>query len=330
MAVILEVKDLVTKFYTLDGVVNAVNGVSFTLDEGETLAVVGESGSGKSVSMMSVMGLISSPPGKVESGEALFYTSQGARDLLKLSPNEMNEVRGGQIGFVFQDPQTSLNPILKVGEQISESLMKHLGINARDARLRTLELLAEVGISDPELRYDAYPFQMSGGMRQRVMIAIAVACTPRIVIADEPTTALDVTIQAQIVNLFKQLRAKMGVATIWITHDLGLVAGLADRVLVMYGGKIMEAAPVDLLYDNPCHPYTIGLLGALPRLDIHEAKRLVSIDGAPPDATIPINHCPFAWRCTHAFEHCWNENPALTNVEEAHQVACFHIFEKGG
>jgi oligopeptide transport system ATP-binding protein len=330
MAVILEVKDLVTKFYTLDGVVNAVNGVSFTLDEGETLAVVGESGSGKSVSMMSVMGLISSPPGKVEGGQALFYSSQGTRDLLKLSPKEMNEVLGGQIGFVFQDPQTSLNPILKVGEQISESLVKHLGISARDARLRSLELLAEVGIPDPELRYDAYPFQMSGGMRQRVMIAIAVACTPRIIIADEPTTALDVTIQAQIVNLFKQLRAKMGVATIWITHDLGLVAGLADRVLVMYGGKIMEAAPVDLLYDNPRHPYTIGLLGALPRLDTHEEKRLVSIDGAPPDATIPINHCPFAWRCTHVFEHCWQENPVLTNVEEAHQVACFHVFEKGG
>ncbi len=254
MAVILEVKDLVTKFYTLDGVVNAVNGVSFTLDEGETLAVVGESGSGKSVSMMSVMGLISSPPGKVESGEALFYTSQGARDLLKLSPNEMNEVRGGQIGFVFQDPQTSLNPILKVGEQISESLMKHLGINARDARLRTLELLAEVGISDPELRYDAYPFQMSGGMRQRVMIAIAVACTPRIVIADEPTTSLDVTIQAQIVNLFKQLRAKMGVATIWITHDLGTCP---SKMLPLWR-KCATASSIGKKPSRPSVAYTPG------------------------------------------------------------------------
>ena len=329
MSHILEVRNLVTKFYTLDGVVNAVNGVSFDLEEGETLAIVGESGSGKSVSMMSVMGLIASPPGKVESGEALFYSSQGVFDLLKLTPKEMNEVRGGQIGFVFQDPQTSLNPILKVGEQISGSLVKHLGISPSDARLRALELLAEVGIPDPELRYNAYPFQMSGGMRQRAMIAIAVACTPRIVIADESTTALDVTIQAQIVNLFKQLRTKMGVATIWITHDLGLVAGLADRVLVMYAGKIMESAPVDTLYENPRHPYTVGLLGALPRLDTHESKRLVSIEGAPPDATIPINHCPFAWRCAHTFERCWQESPVLTDVEPGHQVACFYVFEKG-
>ncbi len=330
MASILEVKNLVTKFHTIDGVVNAVNDVSFSLEDGETLAIVGESGSGKSVSMMSILGLLPSPPARVENGQAFFYSKDKTVDLLQLPYEAMSDIRGGQIGLVFQDPGTSLNPILTIGKQITETLTRHLGISANEAKDKAVSLLAEVGIPDPTLRYDAFPFQLSGGMRQRAMIAIAVACTPRIVIADEPTTALDVTIQAQIVSLFKQLRVKMGVSTIWITHDLGLVAGLADRVLVMYAGEILETAPVDELYENPKHPYTIGLLGALPRLDSQETKRLVSIDGTPPDSTIPIQHCPFAWRCTHVFERCWNEKPTLTAVGEKHTVACFYALEKGG
>lgn len=330
MAKILEVNDLVTKFYTLDGVVNAVNGVSFDLDEGETLAIVGESGSGKSVTMMSLLGLIPMPPGKIEGGEALFTSEAGTRDLLQMSAEELRDVRGGQIGFVFQDPISTLNPILTVGEQISETLTRHLGITKAEARERTIRLLTQVGIPDPELRYKAYPFQFSGGMRQRVVIAIAISCTPKIIIADEPTTALDVTVQAQIADLFRRLRGELGVAIIWITHDLGVVAGLAERVLVMYGGRPAEIATVDDLYEQPKHPYTLGLLGALPRLDSKEAKRLVSIRGTPPDLLLPLQHCPFAWRCDYAFERCWEEIPPLITVDTKHQAACFYDMEKGG
>ncbi|HSR31230.1 MAG TPA: ABC transporter ATP-binding protein [Anaerolineae bacterium] len=326
---ILQVRDLVTKFYTLDGVVNAVNGVSFDLDEGETLAIVGESGSGKSVTMMSILGLIPSPPGRVEGGQALFTAGEGPRDLLKMSREELRDVRGGQIGFVFQDPISTLNPILTIGEQISETLTRHLHLSKNEARGRTLKLLASVGIPDPELRYKAYPFQFSGGMRQRVVIAIAIACTPKIIIADEPTTALDVTVQAQIADLFRRLRSDLGVAIIWITHDLGVVAGLADRVLVMYGGRPAEISQVDDLYENPLHPYTVGLLGALPRLDTRESRRLVSIKGTPPDLLMPLTHCPFAWRCEYAFERCWEEIPPLTMVDVRHQAACFYDLERG-
>jgi oligopeptide/dipeptide ABC transporter ATP-binding protein len=326
---ILQVKDLVTKFYTLDGVVNAVNGVSFELDEGETLAIVGESGSGKSVTMLSIVGLIPSPPGRVESGEALFTTDEGTRDLLQMSKEDLRDVRGGQIGFVFQDPISTLNPILTIGEQITETLTRHLKTTKNEARGQTLRLLASVGIPDPELRYKAYPFQFSGGMRQRVVIAIAIACSPQIIIADEPTTALDVTVQAQIADLFRRLREELGIAIIWITHDLGVVAGLADRVLVMYGGKPAEIASVDDLYENPLHPYTVGLLGALPRLDTRESKRLVSIKGAPPDLLLPLSHCPFAWRCEYAFERCWQEIPPLASVAVRHQAACFYDLEEG-
>jgi oligopeptide/dipeptide ABC transporter ATP-binding protein len=329
MPPVLEVQNLVTRFYTLDGVVHAVNGVSFDLDEGETLAIVGESGSGKSVTMMSLLGLIPSPPGKIEGGRAYFQGKEGRHDLLQMSAAELREVRGGQIGFVFQDPMSSLNPVLIVGEQISETLTRHLGMTLEDARRRTVELLGEVGISDPEARYDNYPHQFSGGMRQRVMIAIAIACAPEIVIADEPTTALDVTVQAQIVDLFKRLQEVIGMAIIWITHDLGVVAGLAERVLVMYGGRVAEIALVDDLYENPRHPYTAGLLGALPRLDSRESKRLVSIKGAPPDLLIPLTHCPFAWRCDYAFDRCWQEIPALLPVGVRHQAACFYDLEKG-
>jgi oligopeptide transport system ATP-binding protein len=327
MSKVLEVKDLVTKFYTLDGVVNAVNGVSFDLEDGETLAIVGESGSGKSVTMMSLLGLIPMPPGKVESGEAIFLERQ---DLLQMTPAELRDVRGGQIGFVFQDPISSLNPILTIGEQISETLVKHKGMSEDEARDRVIELLTQVGIPDPELRYKAYPFQFSGGMRQRVVIAIAIACTPKIIIADEPTTALDVTVQAQIVELFKRLRDALDVSVIWITHDLGVVAGIAERVMVMYGGRAAEVAPVKDLYENPQHPYTIGLLGALPRLDSRESKRLVSIKGAPPDLLLPLEHCPFAWRCEYAFDQCWQEIPPLIKVGVGHQTACFYDMDKGG
>ena len=327
MSKILEVKNLVTKFYTLDGVVNAVNGVSFDLEEGETLAIVGESGSGKSVTMMSLLGLIPMPPGKIESGEVIFY---GHQDLLQLTPAELRDVRGGQIGFVFQDPISTLNPILTIGEQISETLTRHKGMSKEQAREHTLKLLAQVGIPDPELRYKAYPFQFSGGMRQRVVIAIAIACNPQIIIADEPTTALDVTVQAQIVELFKQLRETLDVSVIWITHDLGVVAGIADRALVMYAGRPAEIAPVDDLYERPPHPYTHGLLGALPRLDDKEAKRLVSIKGTPPDLLIPLQHCPFAWRCEYAYDRCWQEIPPLITVGEAHQVSCFYDLKQGG
>ena len=330
MSRILEVKGLVTKFYTLDGVVNAVNGVSFDLDEGETLAIVGESGSGKSVTMMSLLGLIPCPPGKIEAGEALFTTEAGTRDLLQLSVDELRDVRGGQIGFVFQDPISTLNPILTIGEQIAETLMRHLQLTREEARARTIKLLANVGIPDPELRYKAYPFQFSGGMRQRVVIAIAIACTPKIIIADEPTTALDVTVQAQIVDLFRRLRQDLGVAIIWITHDLGVVAGIADRVLVMYGGRPAEIASVDELYENPQHPYTLGLLGALPRLDTRESRRLVSIRGAPPDLLLPLEHCPFAWRCDYAFDRCWEKIPPLLTVGVRHRSACFYDLERGG
>jgi oligopeptide transport system ATP-binding protein len=330
MSTILEVKDLVTKFYTLDGVVNAVNGVSFDLQEGETLAIVGESGSGKSVTMMSLLGLIPMPPGKIESGEALFTMPEGTRDLLQMSVDELRDIRGGQIGFVFQDPISTLNPILTIGEQISETLTRHMGMSKEEARERTIRLLGHVGIPDPELRYKAYPFQFSGGMRQRVVIAIAISCTPKIIIADEPTTALDVTVQAQIADLFRKLRDELGVAIIWITHDLGVVAGLAERVLVMYGGRPVEIAMVDDLYEYPMHPYTLGLLGALPRLDTRESKRLVSIQGSPPDLLIPLVHCPFAWRCEYAFERCWEEIPPLTTVAVRHQSACFYDLERGG
>lgn len=329
MGKILEVRNLVTKFYTLDGIVNAVNGISFELEEGETLGIVGESGSGKSVTMMSVLGLIPSPPGKIEKGEAIFTSTGVSRDLLTLSEADMRDVRGGQIGMVFQDPISTLNPIMTIGEQISETITRHLRVSKEEAHERTIKLLGQVGIPDPELRYKSYPFQFSGGMRQRVVIAIAIACSPQIIIADEPTTALDVTVQAQIVDLFKRLSEALNAAVIWITHDLGVVAGIADRVLVMYGGRAAEIAVVDDLYENPQHPYTFGLLGALPKLDSKDSKRLVSIRGTPPDLMIPLQHCPFAWRCDYAFDRCWEEIPPQIEVAPKHQVSCFYDMEKG-
>ncbi|MCP5098834.1 MAG: ABC transporter ATP-binding protein [Chloroflexi bacterium] len=324
---ILQVNGLITRFYSVDGVVHALNNVAFDLEEGETIGVVGESGSGKSVTMMSLLGLIPKPPGKIEGGTALFASSSGTIDLLQLSERELRDVRGGQIGFIFQDPISSLNPVMTIGNQIAESMITHFNIDVSVARKRTIVLLDQVGIPDATQRFGSYPHEFSGGMRQRVMIAIAMACEPKIVIADEPTTALDVTVQAQIVELIQRLQRNFGTAVVWISHDLGVVAGLADRVLVMYGGTVVENALVDDLYEQPQHPYTIGLLGAIP--DIESETRLVSIDGSPPDLLQPLAFCPFASRCTYAFDRCWQELPTPIEHANNHFVACFYDMAKG-
>jgi oligopeptide transport system ATP-binding protein len=316
---ILDVQGLETTFKTPDGVVHAVNGVSFGIAEGETLGVVGESGCGKSVTMLSVMGLIPSPPGKVRAGKAIF----AGQDLLKMSKEELRHIRGAQISMIFQDPMTSLNPVLTIGRQLTEPLELHLGMTKEQARTRAAELLQMVGIPNGKDRLNDYPHQFSGGMRQRVMIATALSCSPQILIADEPTTALDVTIQAQIMDLVKRLRDELGMAIIWITHDLGVVAGLAQRVLVMYGGYIIEEAPVKELYANPEHPYTIALLGSLPRVDELEHTKLLSIEGLPPVLYAKPDACPFAPRCRWALEHCWKENPPLLEVGPDHRAACW-------
>jgi oligopeptide transport system ATP-binding protein len=316
---LLEVKGLATQFKTPEGLIHAVNDISFSLKEGETLGLVGESGCGKSVTMLSILRLIPMPPGKILAGEAYFR----GLDLLKMSDEEIRFVRGAQIAMIFQDPMTSLNPVMTIGTQMEEPLMLHLGMNKKQARERSIELLSMVGIPNPKDRLPDYPHQFSGGMRQRVMIAMALSCDPQILIADEPTTALDVTIQAQITELVKRLRDELGMAIIWITHDLGIIAGLAQRVLVMYGGCLVEKAPVKELYANPSHPYTVGLLGSLPRLDSQEHQRLFSIEGAPPVLYQFPNSCPFAPRCKWAVEHCWKENPPLESIAPEHQIACW-------
>jgi len=318
LAPILKVEDLITRFHTPEGTVHAVNGISFELGEGETLAFVGESGCGKSVTMLSVLRLISTPPGEIASGRAFFYD----RDLLQISPEEIRQVRGSQIGMIFQDPMTSLNPVLTIGKQISEPLMLHMGLSKDEAMQRAVELLQMVGISEPKRRLAQYPHQFSGGMRQRVMIAMALACNPKILIADEPTTALDVTIQAQIVDLVKKLRDGLGMSIIWITHDLGVVAGIARRVIVMYAGYIVEEAPIKELYSNPQHPYTLGLLKSLPRLDSRESRRLTDIPGLPPLLYEKPVACPFSPRCPYYFERC-ADNPPLSNIGISHRVACW-------
>ncbi len=322
---ILEVKNLVTRFYTIEGVVHALNGVSFDLEEGEILGIVGESGSGKSVAMMSLLNLLPMPPARIERGKALFYENGGqdSVDLLTLTKAERRRVRGGKIGYIFQDALSALNPVMTVGRQIGESLMEHLGLSGEDAKHRAVELLEHVGIPGAEKRYYNYPHQFSGGMRQRVMIAIAIACDPKIVIADEPTTALDVTVQAQIVELIKRLQEELRLAVIWITHDLGVVAGIADRVLVMYAGYPVEISLVDDLYNNPVHPYTKGLLGALPGIGGKRAGRLESIEGAPPDLLAKPKHCQFVWRCPYAFDRCRNEMPELVEIAPKHYTKCF-------
>ncbi len=327
MGVLMEVKDLVTRFYTQEGIVYAVNGMSYTLNEGETLGVVGESGSGKSVHSLSIMGLIPQPPGKVEKGEVIF---QG-RDLLKLSREEMRLVRGAEIAMVFQDPMTSLNPVLTIGTQITEALRLHMGMNNNQAEKRAAELLDMVGIPDARSRLGAYPHQFSGGMRQRVMIAIALSCNPKLLIADEPTTALDVTIQAQIIELIKQLKEELGMAIIWITHDLGVVAGIADTIQVMYAGRIVERGPIKSVFQNPHNAYTLGLLHSLPRLDSRGGGRLNQIEGSPPDMRIEPKGDPFAPRNPYATERDWEEMPPLRqaeNGEEGHMVAAWYNLPK--
>jgi oligopeptide transport system ATP-binding protein len=315
---VLEVKDLKTQFDTQDGMVHAVNGVSFDLNQSEFLGVVGESGSGKSVTMMSLLRLIPMPPGEIVSGEANF----GDDDLLSIDLDRLRQIRGGKIGFIFQDPMTSLNPVLTVGYQITEALRLHTDLTEKQRMPRAKELLDLVGIPDAETRLGNYPHELSGGMRQRVMIAMALACDPEILIADEPTTALDVTIQAQIIEIVRALREKLGTAVIWITHDLAVIAGLADRVIVMYGGQVVEEAPVADLYADPMHPYTEGLLGSLPRLD-QKGQELLNIKGTPPNLYQFPTSCPFAPRCPYVMDKCRAENPPLLDIGNGRKTACW-------
>jgi oligopeptide transport system ATP-binding protein len=321
---ILRVDNLATRFHTPEGTIFAVNGVSFALRRGETLGVVGESGSGKSVTMMSILQLIPQPPGEIVSGTAIFQD----KDLLKLNKKEIRKVRGGKIGMIFQDPMTSLNPVLPIGLQVAEPLIMHRGMSTENARKRVIELLQLVGIPEPEKRLRQYPHQFSGGMRQRVMIAMTLGSDPDILIADEPTTALDVTIQAQIVELVKSLRGELGMSMIWITHDLGIIAGLAHRVLVMYAGLVVEEACVKDLYARPSHPYTVGLLNSLPRIDQDENAPLADIPGMPPLLMEEPKGCPFAPRCPYVFARC-EERPPLIEVEPEHKAACWWNLAEG-
>ncbi len=321
---ILSVQNLKTRFYTQDGIVHAVNGVGFKVHHGELLGVVGESGSGKSVTMMSLLKLIPMPPGDIASGKAIY----DGKDLLTMSQDDLRDIRGSEIGFIFQDPMTSLNPVLNIGYQLTEPLRVHKGLSRKEAEVQAIEILSLVGIPMAASRLSDFPHQFSGGMRQRVMIAIALICSPPVLIADEPTTALDVTIQAQIVEIVKQLQEKMGMAVIWITHDLGVMAGLADRVMVMYGGLVVESADVKDLYGNPQHPYTLGLLGSLPRVD-QDGEDLINIKGHPPNLLVEPTSCPFAPRCDYAYERCLNENPLLQPIETGHKVACWWDVNKG-
>ena len=324
---VLAVEDIRTRFHTQEGVVHAVNGIGFELGEGEVLGVVGESGSGKSVTMLSLLRLLPTPPAEIVSGSARLE----GEDLMALEPDRLREVRGARVGFIFQDPMTSLNPVLTVGYQLTEPLRVHLGMDRAKARERAAQLLDLVGIPEPTRRLRDFPHQFSGGMRQRVMIAIALACNPKVLIADEPTTALDVTIQAQILDVVKRLRRELGMSIIWITHDLGVVAGLADRVMVMYGGQVVERADVRSLYARPKHPYTRGLLRTLPSSDVGAgpSERLASIPGHPPSLLEAPASCPFAPRCEHAFDRCHRENPTLGRVGENHAVACFYDVDAG-
>ena len=319
MAQLLEVNNLVTKFYTEDGIVHAVNGISYSLEEGEAMAIVGESGSGKSVGVLSIMGLVPSPPGQVEAGSMIF----NGRNVLELSEDEKRQIRGREIAMVFQDPMTSLNPVLTVGRQMTEALELHLGMNKEESNNRAAEMMTLVGIPNALDRLNDYPHEFSGGQRQRIGIAMALTCNPSLLIADEPTTALDVTIQAQIVDLVTRLRKQLGMSIIWITHDLGVVTSVVEKVAVMYSGFIVEMADVEELYRLTSHPYTLGLLESLPKVTAKERKRLIPIKGLPPDLLIEPVHCPFAPRCRYAIEKCWQENPPLEDIAPNHKSACF-------
>ncbi|MBJ7601801.1 MAG: ABC transporter ATP-binding protein [Candidatus Dormibacteraeota bacterium] len=316
---LLSVEHLTTEFATNRGVAKAVDDVSFELREGEALGVVGESGSGKSVTALSIMRLVARPAGRITSGCVRFNDE----NLLDLSEDEMRRVRGKQIAMIFQDPMSSLNPVLSIERQMTESLELHEGMTRRQARRRAIEMLELVGIPDAPNRVDDHPYQFSGGMRQRVMIAIALSCSPRLLIADEPTTALDVTIQAQITDLVQRLRSEFTTSIIWISHDLGVVAGLCDRALVMYAGQVIEDGTVDDIFADPRHPYTLGLLRSIPRLDRPVTAELVPIDGSPPDLVSPPVGCPFQPRCAYSVARSLEERPPLQEVLTGHKVACW-------
>ena len=316
--VILSVRDLVVQFKTQDGWLTAVDGLSYDLHRGKTLGIVGESGSGKSVTNLAVMRLLPEPPARIAGGKILFH----GEDLLTLAPEEMRRIRGNKISMIFQDPMSSLNPFLRISTQLAEILEIHKGMSARAAAPEVIAMLERVGIPDAEARYRYYPHQFSGGMRQRVMIAMMLLNTPELLIADEPTTALDVTIQAQILDLLKHLQATFQMAITLITHDLGVVAGMADDVLVMYAGKTMESGPTGSLFKRPSHPYTLGLLKSLPRVDEVEHERLYSIPGRPPDLNERTRGCPFAPRCTFARDVCRTEFPEEVSIEPGHRVYC--------
>ena len=320
---LLAIEDLQTHFFTRDGVVRAVDGVSYAVEAGETLAVVGESGCGKSVTALSILRLVPSPPGRIVGGAIRF---EGV-DLLQIGEGEMRRIRGNEISMIFQEPMTSLNPVLTVSRQITETLILHQGLRARAAAARAIEMLRLVRIPEPERRARQYPHELSGGMRQRVMIAMALACHPKLLIADEPTTALDVTIQAQILDLMRELKSEIGAAIILITHDLGVVAEMAQRVVVMYAGRKVEEAPVGDLFRRPQHPYTLGLLASVPRLGATlgraEPPRLAEIPGTVPSLRDPIVGCAFSPRCAYATERCSREAPPLEAKTAAHLAACF-------
>jgi oligopeptide transport system ATP-binding protein len=315
---ILQVRDLRTEFRTEDGVIRAVDGVSFDVARGRTLGIVGESGSGKSVTNLSILRLVPDPPGRITGGSVRF----DGLDLLSLPEREVRRIRGKRIAMIFQDPMTSLNPYLRVGTQLGEVLELHEGASRAEAKRRSIEMLERVGIPDAPRRIDRYPHEFSGGMRQRVMIAMALLCKPELLIADEPTTALDVTIQAQILDLVRGMRDELGMALILITHDLGVVAGMADEIAVMYAGHIVEQAPAEQLFANPRHPYTLGLLRSIPRLD-RDAERLTPIPGRPPDLVRLGSGCPFVPRCSFAVERCRVERPELRPIEPGHDAACW-------
>lgn len=319
MAHLLEVDNLQTSFFTYAGEVKAVSGVSFHVDEGEAIGIVGESGCGKSVTVQSIMRLIPDPPGKIVGGEIRF---QG-KDIVKLSEKEMHKIRGKSMGMIFQDPMTSLNPVLKIGYQMAEVLQWHEGISKQEALDRSEKYLDMVGISNARKRLDQYPHEFSGGMRQRVMIAMALLCNPKLLIADEPTTALDVTIQAQILDLMRELKEKINTSIILITHDLGVVAGLCSRIIVMYGGKIVESGTTSDIFKNPKHPYTWGLMKSVPRLDTSSRSRLIPIQGTPPDLLNPPKGCAFTARCPHAMKICEQRQPEFTQISDGHQAACW-------
>lgn len=318
---LLEVKDLKTEFRLSQGVVHAVNGVTFTVEEGRVLGLVGESGCGKSVTALSVMRLIDAP-GHIVGGQVLLHDQNKETDLVALTPGEMEHIRGNKISMIFQDPMTSLNPVLSIGYQLMEPLKLHRSMSDAEAKKAAIELLDRVGIPEAEVRINDYPHQFSGGMRQRVMVAMALACYPKLLIADEPTTALDVTIQAQIIDLINQLKNDFGTSVIIITHDLGVIAGMADHVAVMYAGFIVENGPVDQIYDHPLHPYTMALMGSIPRLH-NWPERLTTIEGAPPSLTEEIVGCPFKFRCIYRIERCETENPPLVDIKSDHSAACW-------